>query len=61
MNQIIENIGARRLYYIMGKLLENVLFEAGIFIFGDFIINNLYVNEKFNNIKNTDNLNKFIL
>lgn len=61
MNQRIENIGARRLYTIMEKLLEDILFDAGDSKFGDFTISKDYVYRCFDDVDYMIDFSRFIL
>lgn len=61
VNEVVENIGARRLHTIMEKLLEELSFAAGDSIKGDVIINADYVREHLDEITDSTDLKKFIL
>lgn len=61
LNDEIENIGARRLYTILEKVLEDILFEAPFPEKYKIKITDKYVDEKLEDIvKNTD-LTKYVL
>lgn len=60
-NLATQNIGARRLYTIMERLLEDLNFEAANMKLGRVVINAAYVKEKIDPIVNNEDLSKFIL
>ena len=61
LNQTSQNIGARRLYTIMERLLEELSFEAPEMKMGRVAINAAYVAERLDKIAGDEDLNKFIL
>jgi len=61
VNQTAQNIGARRLYTIMERLLEEVSFEAPDMKMGKVVINAAYVQERLEEISADEDLSKFIL
>jgi ATP-dependent HslUV protease ATP-binding subunit HslU len=61
VNDKAENIGARRLYTVLEKLLEDVSFEAPDMPDGDIIINREYVIERLHDIVKDEDLSKYIL
>ena len=61
VNQSTQNIGARRLYTIMEKLLEELSFEAPDMSMGAVTVNEKYVSEKLADIADDEDLSKFIL
>lgn len=61
VNQTTQNIGARRLYTIMEKLLEELSFEAPDMEMGKVDINAAYVKERLAPIVADEELNRFIL
>jgi ATP-dependent HslUV protease ATP-binding subunit HslU len=61
VNQTSQNIGARRLYTIMERLLEEVSFEAPDMKMGKVIVNAAYVAERLDEITQDEDLRKFIL
>lgn len=61
LNQNIENIGARRLYTVMEKLLDEILFTAGDTKTGDFFINSDYVYKQLKDFDYILDLKRFIL
>ena len=60
-NLTTQNIGARRLYTIMERLLEDLNFEAAGMSVGRVVINAAYVKEKLESIVKNEDLSKFIL
>jgi ATP-dependent HslUV protease ATP-binding subunit HslU len=61
VNQTTQNIGARRLYTIMERLLEELSFEAADMGRGKVPINAGYVKEKLTALAEDEDLSKFIL
>ncbi len=61
VNQTAQNIGARRLYTIMERLLEEVSFEAPEMKMGKVVVNAAYVTQRLDEIAQDEDLNKFIL
>jgi ATP-dependent HslUV protease ATP-binding subunit HslU len=61
VNNLTENIGARRLHTIMECLLSDVLFNAPDIRDKIVIINPAYVNEKLKDIRDDEDLSRFIL
>ena len=61
VNESTQNIGARRLYTIMERLLEDLSFEAPDMKMGNVIINAAYVAEKLEAIAEDEDLSRFIL
>jgi len=61
VNQTTQNIGARRLYTIMERLLEELSFEAPNMGQGTVTVNAAYVNEKLEALAEDEDLSKFIL
>lgn len=61
MNQTTQNIGARRLYTIMERLLEELSFEAPDMGRSKVSINDAYVKEKLSALAEDEDLSKFIL
>ena len=61
VNQSTQNIGARRLYTIMERLLEELSFEAPDMSTGAVTVNAAYVSEKLNEIAEDEDLSKYIL
>lgn len=60
-NQKLENIGARRLYTIMEKLLEDIAFEAPDLDKKEVLITREYVDEKLGGILQNEDLAKYVL
>jgi ATP-dependent HslUV protease ATP-binding subunit HslU len=61
VNQTTQNIGARRLYTIMERLLEELSFEAPDMGRGKVSVNAAYVKEKLSVLAEDEDLSKFIL
>ena len=61
VNQSSQNIGARRLYTIMERLLEELSFEAPEMQMGRVVINAAYVKERLEKLTKDEDLSKFIL
>jgi len=61
VNEKTENIGARRLYTIMEKLLEDISFEAPQRKEKKVVINTSYVRDKLSNIVKDVDLSRYIL
>lgn len=61
INESTENIGARRLYTVMERLLENLSYEATELKGKKIVIDEQYVNEQLGNLVQDQNLSQFIL
>jgi len=61
VNEQTENIGARRLYTILEKLLEDISFNAPGFKKKKFIIDKKYVKKKLQSIVKNEDLSRYIL
>jgi ATP-dependent HslUV protease ATP-binding subunit HslU len=61
VNQSSQNIGARRLYTIVEKLLEDVSFDAPKFKGQEVLINEKYVKDHLEELAKDEDLSKFIL
>ena len=61
VNQRTQNIGARRLYTILERLLEELSFEAPDMKMGRVEINAGYVKERLEEVSKDEDLSKFIL
>jgi len=61
VNQSSQNIGARRLYTIMERLLEELSFEAPDMHMGRVVVNAAYVKERLEKLTKDEDLSKFIL
>ena len=56
-----QNIGARRLYTIMERLLEELSFEAPDMHSGRVVVNAAYVKQRLEKLTQDEDLSKFIL
>jgi ATP-dependent HslUV protease ATP-binding subunit HslU len=61
VNQRTQNIGARRLYTILERMLEELSFEAPDMQMGRVEINAAYVKERLEEVSKDEDLSKFIL
>jgi ATP-dependent HslUV protease ATP-binding subunit HslU len=61
VNEKTENIGARRLYTVMEKLLEEVSFEAAKRQGGEVVIDARYVNERLDALAGSEDLARYVL
>jgi ATP-dependent HslUV protease ATP-binding subunit HslU len=61
VNQTSQNIGARRLYTIMERLLEELSYEAPDMRMGHVAVNAAYVRERLEKLTADEDLSKFIL
>lgn len=61
VNQSTMNIGARRLYTIMERMLEELSFEAPDMKSGKVLINKAYVQERLEEVAQDEDLSRFIL
>jgi ATP-dependent HslUV protease ATP-binding subunit HslU len=61
VNQSTQNIGARRLYTILERMLEELSFEAPQMKIGRVVINAAYVNERLQRFTEDEDLSKYIL
>ena len=61
VNQSTQNIGARRLYTIMERLLEELSFEASDMGRGEVSVTAEYVKDKLESLSQDEDLSKFIL
>jgi len=61
VNQSTQNIGARRLYTIMERMLEELSFESPDMKIGKVEINAAYVAERLEDVTEDEELSKFIL
>jgi len=61
VNEQTENIGARRLYTILEKLLEDISFNAPSFKKKQFTIDKKYVKKKLQSIVKNEDLSRYIL
>ena len=61
VNNLTENIGARRLHTVMERLLEDILFDAPDMKEKRKVINKKYVDDKLGDIKDDEDLSRYIL
>ncbi|MDP7204370.1 MAG: ATP-dependent protease ATPase subunit HslU [Pirellulaceae bacterium] len=61
VNQTTQNIGARRLYTILERLLEELSFEAPEMKMGKVEVNAAYVSTRLDDISQDEDLSKYIL
>jgi len=61
VNQTTQNIGARRLYTIMERLLDELSYEAPDMKMGRAVINAAYVQERLEEVADDEDLSKYIL
>jgi ATP-dependent HslUV protease ATP-binding subunit HslU len=61
VNNLTENIGARRLYTVMECLLEDILFDAPEIKEKRIVIDQKYVGDKLKDIKDDEDLSRYIL
>ncbi|MHB8971312.1 MAG: ATP-dependent protease ATPase subunit HslU [Pirellulaceae bacterium] len=61
VNQSTQNIGARRLYTILERMLEELSFEAPDMKAGRVVIDAAYVNERLQRFTEDEDLSKYIL
>lgn len=61
VNNLTENIGARRLHTLMECLLEDILFDAPDMKKQQIVIDDKYVDDKLKDIKDDEDLSRYIL
>jgi len=61
VNQTMQNIGARRLYTIMERMLEELSFEAPEMSMGRVEINAAYVEQRLKEVAEDEDLSRYIL
>jgi ATP-dependent HslUV protease ATP-binding subunit HslU len=61
VNEKQENIGARRLYTVMERLLDELSYHAGTHTGETFVVNASYVESRLAGIAGDDNLSQYIL
>jgi len=61
VNEKTENIGARRLYTVLEKLLEEISFEAGRRSSGNITIDAKYVDERLAELARNEDLARYVL
>jgi ATP-dependent HslUV protease ATP-binding subunit HslU len=61
VNEKTENIGARRLYTVMEKLLEDVSFEAGKYQGKSVVVDAAYVDARLKDLAQSEDLARYVL
>ena len=61
VNEKTENIGARRLYTVMEKLLEEISFDAGRAPGGTIVIDPAYVDARLKDLAGSEDLARYVL
>ena len=61
VNEKTENIGARRLYTVMEKLLEEISFDAGRKPGGTIVIDSAYVDGRLKDLAGSEDLARYVL
>ncbi len=61
VNEQMENIGARRLYTVLEKLLEEISFEAGKRAAGSVVIDAAYVDARLAELSKNEDLARYVL
>jgi ATP-dependent HslUV protease ATP-binding subunit HslU len=61
VNEQMENIGARRLYTVLEKLLEEISFEAGKHSSGAVVIDAAYVDARLAELSKNEDLARYVL
>jgi ATP-dependent HslUV protease ATP-binding subunit HslU len=61
VNEKTENIGARRLYTVMERLLEEVSFEAGRHVNETLVIDAAYVDGRLKDLAQSEDLARYVL
>jgi len=61
VNEKTENIGARRLYTVMEKLLEDISFEAGRASGQSVVIDAVYVDNRLKDLAQSEDLARYVL
>lgn len=61
VNEKTENIGARRLYTVMERLLEEISFDAGRHVGETLVIDAAYANERLEALSQSEDLARYIL
>ena len=61
VNETTENIGARRLYTVLEKLLEEVSFDAGRRGPGSVVIDATYVDARLGELARNEDLARYVL
>jgi len=61
VNEGTENIGARRLYTVLEKLLESISFDAGTRSVGRIVIDAAYVDARLAELAKNEDLARYVL
>ena len=61
VNEKTENIGARRLYTVLEKLLEEIAFDAGRHSAGAVTIDAAYVDARLGELAKNEDLARYVL
>jgi ATP-dependent HslUV protease ATP-binding subunit HslU len=61
VNEKTENIGARRLYTVLEKLLEEISFDAGKRGAGNVLIDAAYVDVRLGELARNEDLARYVL
>jgi ATP-dependent HslUV protease ATP-binding subunit HslU len=61
VNEKTENIGARRLYTVMERLLEELSYEATEFAGREVLIDADYVDERLGELSQSEDLARYVL
>ena len=61
INATSENIGARRLYTIMEKILADISFDAPDMSGAQIVVNRAYVQEHLRDVREDQDLSQYIL
>ncbi len=61
VNEKTENIGARRLYTVMEKMVETISFQAGAQLTGTVVIDATYVRERLGSLAVDEDLARYVL
>jgi ATP-dependent HslUV protease ATP-binding subunit HslU len=61
VNEKTENIGARRLYTVLERLMEEISFEASDKSGESLLVDEAYVNQHLENLAENEDLSRFIL
>jgi len=61
VNEKTENIGARRLYTVMEKLLEEMSFDAARMVNETIVIDAAYVDSKLKELAGSEDLARYVL
>jgi ATP-dependent HslUV protease ATP-binding subunit HslU len=61
VNETMENIGARRLYTVMERLLEEVSFDAAKHAGSTIVIDAAYVDQRLKDLAQTEDLARYVL